>query len=47
MSNLLTKLSGVYRDMYFDVNGRKGGYITQEEKDRARKRNRKKKHKNK
>jgi hypothetical protein len=42
MSNLLKKLSDAYRDMYFDVTGRKGGYITQEERDRARKRNRKK-----
>ena len=43
MSNLLTKLGRVYRDYYFEVTGRKGGYITQEERDRARKRNRKKK----
>ena len=42
MSNLLTKLGRVYRDYYFEVTGRKGGYITQEERDRARKRNRKK-----
>lgn len=43
MRNILSKLSSTYRDIYFDVNGRKGGYITQEERDRARKRNRKKK----
>ena len=42
MSNLLTKLGRVYRDYQFEVTGRKGGYITQEERDRARKRNRKK-----
>ena len=39
---MLAKISGIYRDIYFDINGRKGGYITQEERDRARKRNRKK-----
>lgn len=44
MSNLLTRLGNVYRDIYFDAVGRKGGYITQEERNRARKRNRKKKH---
>lgn len=43
MSNVLSKIGSVYRDMYFDAIGRKGGYITQEERDRARKRNRKKK----
>ena len=42
MSNLLTRLGNVYRDIYFDAVGRKGGYITQEERNRARKRNRKK-----
>lgn len=42
MSNLLTKLGNVYRDIYFDAVSRKGGYITQEERNRARKRNRKK-----
>lgn len=45
MNNISANLSSIYRDIYFDINGRKGGYITQEERDRARKRNRKNKNK--
>lgn len=46
MRNILSKIGPVYRDIYFDINGRKNGYITQEERNKARKRNRKKNKRN-